>query len=488
MDNTPFFALWVHRLAPMGSRSAHALKRVRAYTLCQLENCFQQWLPEGLFPKAVTKANSRDCDYTRWRTFWCALWQSFNPEASCREVVRQLQALFSLEGGPLLSEEDGAYCRARARLPLAQFPKALACTAKFADQLAPATSFLKNRSVKVVDGSTLTLLADTQKNRSAYPSIQCQPHQPSFPMMRFVVLFSLLSGAILAATQGSLAVSELSLLMQLSNQLAKGDILIGDRGFGSYPVIALLQHTLGVDFIGRTTRRIDGRKRLKQLGRNDWLMEWQKGPNASPWMSLEQWQALPATLILRVVKGAVCQKGFRVRQIVVITTLLDAKEYPAEEILYAYLRRWRLEMCLDDIKSTLGMESLRSRSPEMAQKELYTRLIAHNLIRCTMAQAATQHHVALDRISFKGSLDAIRQFSQGMAQAKSRKKRQLWAELLRTLAVDLVPERPGRREPRAVKRKKRKYPRLSGPRSKFRDHPKRHTRRKFARLHKLGLM
>lgn len=241
MKDTPFFGPWVHRLAPMGSRTARAVERVRAYTLCQLENCFARWLPEELLPKASAQANSRDRHYTRWRTFWCSLWQNLNPDASCREVVRQLQALFHLEGGPHISEEDGAYCRAKARLPLAQFPKALAATAKFADQLVPAVSFLKARPVKVADGSALTLLADTEKNRAAYPPLQCGPGQPSFPMMRFVVFFSLLSGAILAAAQGSLAVSELSLFGQLASQLAKGDILIGDRGFGCYPVIALLQ-------------------------------------------------------------------------------------------------------------------------------------------------------------------------------------------------------------------------------------------------------
>ncbi|MBE0544601.1 MAG: IS4 family transposase [Verrucomicrobia bacterium] len=377
MNHTPFFGPWIHRLSPMGARTAQTVERVRAHTLCQLENCFARWLPEDLFPKASAKANSRDRHYTRWRTFWCSLWQNLNPEASCREVVRQLQALFGLESGPQISEEDGAYCRAKARLPLAQFPKALAATATFANRLVSAVSFLKGRPVKVADGSALTLLADTRKNRAAYPPLQCQPGQPSFPMLRLVVFFSLLSGAILEAAQGSLAVSELSLLSQLFSQLAKGDIFIGDRGFGAYPLVALLRHTLDVDFIGRTTRRIDGRRRIKRLGRNDWLVQWEKGPGASPWMTLEKWQALPATLTLRAVKGALYQKGFRVRQVMVITTLLDPEAYPAEEILQAYLRRWRLEMCLDDLKTTLHLESLRSRSPDMARKEFYMRLIAH---------------------------------------------------------------------------------------------------------------
>ena len=472
----------------MGSHTAQAFVRVRTHTLSQLENCFRHWLPENLFPKSSSKANSRDRCYTAWRTFWAALWQSFNPLASCREVVRQLQALFRLEGGPLISEEDGAYCRARARLPLSFFGQALATTAQFADKLTPSLSFLNARPIKVADGSALTLLADTPKNRAAYPSLQCRPNQPSFPMMRLVVLFSLCSGAILAVAQGSLAVSELFLLNQLSGFLHRGDILLGDRGFGCFPLIALLQQTLSVDFIGRTTRRIDGRTRLKRFGLGDWLIEWKKGQKPSPWMTFSQWLELPLTLRLRAVSGSLYQKGFRVRRVTVITTLLDPQLYPAKDILRAYLRRWRLEMCLDDLKTTLHMESLRSRSPEMAQKELYMRLIAHNLLRCTMAQAASEHNVPLDRISFKGSLDGLRQFSQAMAQAKSKKKRQqLWTELLRTLAADLVPERPNRREPRAVKRKKNRFPRLVGPRREFRDHLKRHQRRKISLLRKRGL-
>jgi hypothetical protein len=415
------------------------------------------------------------------------LWQGLNPHASGREVVRQLQALFKFEGGPTLSEEDGAYCRARARLPLGEFPKALAATAKSADQCAPALPLLQGRPIKGADGSALTL-PDTAKNRAAYPPIQC-PKGPGFPMMRIVVLWSLVSGAISALAQGSLVISELSLLTLLFSQLAKNDILLGDRGFGNYALIAWLQHSLGVDFIGRSMRPIDGRRRLQRLAHNDWLIQWRKPLKRCPWLSLEQWLSLPKELKLRAVKGSLYRKGFRVRQLTVLTTLLDPQLYPAREILQAYLRRWRLEMCLDDIKTTLRMEMLRSHSPAMCQKELFTRLIAHNLVRCTMAQAAVEQNAPLDQISFKGSLDAVRQFSQAMAQARSQKKRQeLWAELLQTLARDLLPDRPGRREPRAVKRKKNRYPRLNVPRHKFRDHLKRHDRRKISRLRRLGLM
>jgi hypothetical protein len=488
MFHTPFFRPWRPQLAPLGSRTPKAVKQVGSFTLCQLEKCFAPWVPPDLFPKTLEKANSRDQHYTRWRTFWCMIWQALNPNAPGREVVRQLQALFKLEGGPTLSEEDGAYCRARARLELAEFPKALAATAKAADKCVQAgISLLRGRPIKGADGSSVTL-PDMPKNRAAYPPIQC-PKGPSFPMMRLVVLWSMVSGAIVALAHGSLLVSELSLLTLLTSQLAKGDILLGDRGFGNYALIALLQHTLGVDFVGRPMRKIDGRRRLKRLGHNDWLIQWTKPFTSSPWLSVEQWLGLPQELTLRTVKGSLYRKGYRVRRVTTVTTLLDPQLYPAQEILQAYLRRWRLEMCLDDIKTTLQMEMLRCHSPKMCQQEVFTRLIAHNLIRCTMAQAAAQHDVPLDQISFKGSVDAVRQFAQAMAQARSQKKRQdLWAELLKILAIDLLPDRPGRREPRAVKRKKNKYPRLNVPRHKFRDHPKRHDRRRNSRLRNLAAM
>ena len=278
--NTPFLPGLRPLLAPMGSRTLRAFEQVRSYTLCQLECCLGPWVPTTLFPKSPEKQNSRDRDYTRWRTFWCMLWQALNPDAPGREVVRQLQALFRLENGPAISPDDGAYCRAKARLPLSEFAKALAATAQAADRQVPTSTPLQGRPLKAIDGSALTL-PDTSKNRQAYPPLQC-PDGPGFPMMRIVVLFSLLSGALCALAQGSLAVSELALFGSLLEWLSPGDILLGDRGFGSYPVIALLMHSLRVDFIGRTTRRIDGRRRLRRLGPRDWLILWNVRPTPRP--------------------------------------------------------------------------------------------------------------------------------------------------------------------------------------------------------------
>ena len=485
---TPLFPALVHLLAPMGSHTFQAATKVRAYTLCQLEKNFAPWLPTDLFPKAQAGPNSRDQDYTRERTFWCMLWQALNPLASGREVVRQLQALFALEQAPKLSASDGAYCQAKDRLPLAPFTRALRATAGQADRLVPAASRLQGRPIKVIDGTTFAL-PDTPKNRAAYPPIEVNA-TPTFPLVRMVVIFSLLSGAMLAAATGGWNTSDLALLHSLTTELTAGDIVVGDCAFGSLPVVAWFQYCLKVDFIGRTTRHLDGRRRVKRLGAQDWLVRWRKsGSASSPWLSAREQAVLPQEMILRVVKGSCRRKGFRTRTMAVVTTLLDPECYPATAILEAYLRRWRLEMCLDDLKTTLHLEFVRSRSPAMARKELYARLIAHNLIRCTMAKAASTHDQPLERLSFKGSVDALRHFTYAMCQARTKTKRQqLWEKLLATLAKDLVPERPGRREPRAIKRKRNKYPRLNVPRHKFVDHPKRHDRARKARLRRLGLI
>lgn len=484
MHETPFFPSWHHFLAPLGSRLAQTCRSVSACTLCHLEERFSKCLPQELFPKAPRHANSRDRIYTRLRTFWAMLWQGLNPKASGREVVRQLQALFQLQGGPSISSEDGAYCRAKGRLPKGPFARALRATADTADQCAPRARILQGRPVKIADGSTLTT-PDTRKNRRAYPPLK-RDRRPHFPLVRLVVLFSLLSGAILSVSLGNMHTGELPMLFGLLEQLASKDILMGDRGFGNYVLLALLQHFKpGVDFIGRSARKLDGRPHRQRLGKNDWLLEWKRGANPSLWLGASLWALLPKVLTVRIVRGSCFVKGFRVRQVTLVTTLLDPTLYPAEEILQAYLRRWRLEMCLDDLKTTLGMEMLRGLSPEMLHKEIHAHLIAHNLVRWTMAQAASQHDTALERISFKGTLDALRQFSHAMSQARSQKKRLvLWTKLLAILVSDLVPERPGRREPRAVKRVKKKYPHLSRRRDHFSDRPKSCVRAKLYRLRK----
>ncbi len=202
------------------------------------------------------------------------------------------------------------------------------------------------------------------------------------------------------------------------------------------------------------------------------LFTWIKPLLRPKYLTKRQWKSVPEQITVRILRCRISQRGFRTRHLTLVTTLLDPKKYPADELFAVYQRRWRLELCFRDLKTTMGMETLSFRSPKMVHKELLMYLIAHNLIRCLMAEAAALHDVELDRISFKGSIDATRHFGNAMAKARTKKQcRRLEATLLKILAEDQVPDRPDRREPRAVKRRPKPHPLLNKPRGEYKDIP-----------------
>jgi hypothetical protein len=474
---TPDFPQFIKRLAPMGPRSARqTVQKLRQVTLGQIEQRLAGCLPVSCLKNNLAKDHSRERIYTLQRVFWCWLWQILQCNTACREVVRQVQMLFCLHGKPI---DDGtsAYCQSRSKIPLALLRKLVTSSAQAARKLVPAWTLLQGRPLKSLDGSSLRM-ADTPKNQQLFPQPHSQHPGAGFPVMKIVALFCVASGSLLACVTGNRFQSEISLAAQLFPSLSRGDVLVSDRGFGRFVVAALLQ-ILGVDLIARVPtriRRIDFRKG-RRLGSKDALFVWNKSKTPSPWMPLEQWLGLPQSLTVRVLQVRVCLPGLRVQTITLMTTLLDPKLYPAKEIAEAYRLRWRQEMCFDDLKTTLHMAHLKSKTPVLAQKELSMFLIAHNLLRSLMVQAATQAQIKIERISFKGTLDAFRQCSQGMAQAKSKIKREaLWEEFKRILATDSLPLRPGRREPRAVKRII-KYPKLNCLRRLYKDRLSRNRRR-----------
>ena len=218
----------------------------------------------------------------------------------------------------------------------------------------------------------------------------------------------------------------------------------------------------------RQQRRTVDFRQARRLGQNDGRFVWTKGGQQSAILSPNEWDGLPAQITVRLLRFTTTIRGFRHRRITWVTSLLDPELYPAQELGALYARRWRLELCLRDLKTTLGLEPLRGKTPDMAEKELLADLVAHNLVRCLMAEAVATHRVELERVSFKGSLDALRQFSDAIRRAPHRKlRRQLWADLLLALARDWVPLRPNRTEPRAVKRRPKPFPLLNQPRRKF---------------------
>jgi hypothetical protein len=462
--HTPFLPAFRSRLAAAGRRTAHALRQA---TLGQLQDQLRDLLPAPLLASEDEGPNSRERNFPLCLTFECFLWQMLKPRTACREVVRQVQALRTLHGRPPISEGDSAYIQARLRLPKERLEKALTSTAQTADHRVGPSPKLQGRPVKVVDGSS-TQLADTPANQRRHPQPRSQKPGCGFPVMKFAVLFSLASGAVLNVLLGSLHHHDLRLLRGVWDALKKGDILLGDRAYGEFTTLAGLPQ-LGVDVVARLhqRRQVDFRK-ARRLGKNDGLFIWTKGGQQSAILSPDEWDLLPVQITVRILRFTASSRGFRHRRITLVTSLLEAQLYPAEELVALYARRWRLELCLRDLKTTLGMEQLRCKTPDMAEKELLAYLVAHNLVRCVMAAAVAAHRVELERVSFKGSLDALRQFSDAIGRAPNRKlRRQLWADLLLALARDLVPLRPDRTEPRAVKRRPKPFPLLNQPRRQF---------------------
>jgi len=467
---TPYFPALRSRLAALGRRTAQT---VRQTTLAQLQQHLRDLLPAPLLSCEDEGPNSRERIYTLRLTFECFLWQLLKPKTSCREVVRQVQALFQLhEQGPV-DDGDSAYVQARLRLPRQRLEQALSATAQTADRRVGSSGQLQGRPVKVADGST-TQLPDTAQNQGRYPQPTSQKPGCGFPVLKFVVLFSLASGALLNVFLGSLHHHDLRLLRGLWDQLKKGDILLGDRAYGEYTTLAGLPPQ-GVDVVARLhhRRKVDFRK-AQRLGKNDGLFVWTKGYQQSEILSATEWALLPAQITVRILRFTATIRGFRSRRVTLVTTLLDSKLFPAPDLVGLYARRWRLELCLRDLKTTMGMEALRCKTPDMAEKELLAYLVAHNLIRCVMAEAVARDPVDLERVSFKGSVDALRQYSAAIAQARSQKmRRQLWEDLLSNLVRDLVRKRPQRTEPRAVKRRPKPYPLLNQPRRRFVEIPHR---------------
>jgi hypothetical protein len=242
--------------------------------------------------------------------------------------------------------------------------------------------------------------------------------------------------------------------------------VLADRAFCSYAAMAALL-LRGIDTVVRLHQfRPADLRRGRRLGRHDRLLIWDKPKKCPDTMSAEEFALLPAQLSVRLIRTTITAKGFRTREVTIATTLIDAELYPADTLRELYARRWNIELHFAQIKTTLKMDVLRCQTPEMIEKELEIHLVCYNFVRALMQQAAHLHDVPLDRLSFKGSLDALRHSAQAIhASAKQpRKQAALIDQLLTQIAADSVPHRPGRLEPRARKRRPKNYQLLTHPR------------------------
>lgn len=449
MSSTPFLPGLSPQLRGRGPRPAAEKLRGDAEHLDGLAALLARFFPRALFapgPKQRARV------YSPWVTFVAFLGQVLTRGSACREAVRRVQGWRLAARQSVPDESTSAYCQARARLPLATLHAAHEKLGGWIQRHAGEAWGWCGHAVKVLDGCGVSM-PDTDANRARWPYAGGQKPGCGFPTVQLVGLFCLATGRLIRFALASWKAHEIPLARQLLDWIARGEIVLADRGFSGWGLIAQVQ-ARGADVVMRAhqARKLKGRR-----------MVWPKPQRDPRTWSLAQWAALPSELTIRIVRFRVAVRGFRTGHVVLVTTLLDEEKYPDAKLAALYRRRWAVETSFRDIKTTLGLDVLRCHTPALIEKEVWLQAIAYNLIRALMLEAAWTHGVDLARLSFKGTVDTLRQWAplfatgSGLTRAAQR-------ELLRLIAADPVAERPNRSEPRARKRRPKPYACLTRPR------------------------
>lgn len=370
------------------------------------------------------------------------------------------------------STDTSSYCTARGRLPEEVVANLTRQTGQELHRKAPEQWLWNGRRVVLVDGSTETM-ADTPANQKEFPQSRGQQSGLGFPILRFVVLLSLSVGTALDCAIGPCRgkrTGEESLFRKLWDALFPGDIVVGDCLYDAYRDIVQLKDR-GIDSLfGKKQSRVCDFRKGRRLGNDDHIVVWKRPRyDSSRFDSKEQWESLAEEIEMREVRIKVRRKGHRTRTIILVTTLIDAEQYPAKELAALFAARWNCELDLRSIKRVLGMHHSLCQSPEMVRKELWTYLLGYNLVRVRMAQAAERHHIAPRKLSFTAARNDLHNFADLLRSTRGAEHDRIEAELLRAIATCRVGDRPGRKEPRAVKKRQQKYSYLTRPRAQARQ-------------------
>lgn len=430
---------------------------------------FANILSEQIVAQALTAIEAfwMDRIYSPLVTLWVFLGQVLNADHSCRAAVARLIAHRISQGQSPCSSETGAYCQARKRLPEKFFSDVARQTGRALEANVDPNWLWKGRRVHVFDGSSVTM-PDTPANQRAYPQPVVQKPGLGFPLARIAVVFSLACGAVLdlaICRYAGKGQSELGMLRKLWDMFLPGDVMLADRLMCSWTEMVLLKGR-GVDTVTSLCKRKADFRRGKRLGKGDHIVQWPK-PTKPRTIDRKTYNSLPEFLTVRETLVRVEQAGFRTQTIIVVTTLLDREEITGDDLAQLYRARWNAELDLRSLKQTMQMDILRCKTPELVRKEIWTHLLAYNLIRTIIAQAAIKHSIDPRSISFKGAIQTLEAFQpviamQGHHDSAFRTK--LYRQLLDAIAAHRVADRPDRFEPRRVKRRPKRYDRLMKPR------------------------
>jgi hypothetical protein len=473
MPMLPGFYLRLRRRKPCSAQQilAQKLALLKQKSFKQIGEVFGKYIPSMLLKPEHIGAMSRCRLFSKENTFWAFFSQVLDADGGCKEVIRKLQSYASIKGIKVPSSSTASYCTARKKLKEQTLSDILDHTARQVDKKSEAGS-LNNRRVIVVDGTGVSM-PDTPENQEVWPQSASQKPGCGFPTARICACFSLESGALLSYALGNKKSSELPLFRKQWQMFKQGDIFLGDKGFCSYFDIANLKKQ-GVDSVVTLARRtpVNTASSLKKLGPDDLLITW-KRPVYNRRLSYSQdaREDLPLELVLRQIKVTVTYPGFRTQSFYIVTTLLDPALYPAKELAELYFKRWDVELFFRDIKTTMGLDILRCQTPEMIRKEILMYFIAYNCVRQLMYEAAEKADIKARIVSFKGSVQAIRNWEPHLNQAKISKaeRYQLICDLYEAMTNSPIRQRPGRSEPRCLKRRPKNYQLMTSPRPKMRE-------------------
>jgi hypothetical protein len=455
-------------------RFRHQVQFLRRQFLQDGDLPFTDVLSEDLIAQTLTAVGVfwNDRIYTPLVTLWVFLGQVLSADHSCRAAVARLIAHRVSRREKPCSAQTGAYCQARERLPEKFFGDVACSVGRALDAKADQRWLWKGRRVYLFDGTTVTM-PDTPENQEEYPQVYNQKPGLGFPIARVGAIISLACGAVLnlgVCRYAGKGQGEVSLLRQLWDILRPGEILLTDCLLANWTNILLLQER-GVELVSRLNKahRTADFRRGKRLGNHDHIVRWRK-PTSIRSLDRQSYNALPAFITIRETKIRVRQPGFRTNSIVVVTTLLDPQQTSKEDLATLYRARWNNELDLRSIKSTMQMRDLRCKTPALVRKEIWTHVLAYNLIRTIMAQAAAKHDILPRSISFKGSMQTLEAF-QSLIELRTApdaaQRLRVYQDLLDAIATHRVADRPDRYEPRMKKRRRNHYDWLNKPRAEI---------------------
>jgi Transposase DDE domain len=407
--------------------------------------------------------NYRDRVFSPVTTIWGFLSQVLSEDHSCRDTVSRIIAHRAANGLTVCSPNTASYCNARSRLLTGVLSRLAKRTAQQLQASVADEWKWNGRSVFVVDGSHVSM-PDTPENQASYPQPPTQEPGLGFPLARLTVLLSLASGAChdlaMAAYEGK-GTGETTLLRAMYDSLKPGDVVLADALFDNYFLICELRDR-GIDIVARAQYQRVGSHVVESRPDGDIIL-WQR-PNKPRGMTGEQYRRYPETLLMRQVPVDARDRNNRAEQFHVITTILDAS-IDGGQFGDLYERRWEGEVDIRSIKSTMQMDILRCKTPEMVRKEIWAHLLAYNLLRTAMAVAASENGIEPRQVSFKGAKQALTAFAPKIEAARPAARAALIDAMLRVMAYHRVGDRPGRWEPRARKRRPKPGARLTQPRA-----------------------